>query len=87
MVSTAPDPESASIQRDEERNFERLLSTLSQEHREILALREVEEMSYREIADVTGLPIGTVMSRLARARGALKELWTKQAEGESSGVR
>jgi RNA polymerase sigma-70 factor (ECF subfamily) len=87
MVSTAPDPESASIQRDEERNFERLLSSLSQEHREVLALRELEEMSYREIAEMTGLPIGTVMSRLARARGALKELWLKEAEGELNGVR
>jgi RNA polymerase sigma factor (sigma-70 family) len=87
MVATTPDPESASIARDEERNFENLLSGLSQEHREVLALRELEEMSYREIATVTGLPIGTVMSRLARARSALKELWLKSAEGELSGVR
>jgi RNA polymerase sigma-70 factor, ECF subfamily len=87
MVATAPDPESASIESDAERNLERLLSALSAEHREVMALRELEEMSYREIAAVTGLPIGTVMSRLARARSALKQLWLKEAQGELSGVR
>ena len=87
MVANDPDPESVSILKDEERNFERLMTGLSEEHREVLSLRELEEMSYREIAEVTQLPIGTVMSRLARARGALKELWLKDAEGELSGVR
>ena len=41
--------------------------------REALVLRELEELSYREIADITGAPIGTVMSRLARARRMLGE--------------
>jgi RNA polymerase sigma factor (sigma-70 family) len=41
--------------------------------REVLVLRELEEMSYRQIADVTGLPAGTVMSRLSRARKRLEE--------------
>ncbi len=40
--------------------------------REVIVLREIEGLSYREIAEVAGIPIGTVMSRLARARGALK---------------
>src|ERR1700722_7235022 len=87
MVASEPDPESLSMQRDDERTFEGLLGALSQEHREVLALRELEEMSYREIAEVTSLPVGTVMSRLARARSALKELWQKETEGEPSGVR
>ncbi len=87
MVASDPGPESLSIHRDDERAFERLLGDLSQEHREVLALRELEEMSYREIAEVTSLPVGTVMSRLARARSALKELWLKDTEGEPSGVR
>ena len=87
MVASEPDPEGLSMQRDDERTFERLLGALSQEHREVLALRELEEMSYREIAEVTSLPVGTVMSRLARARSALKELWQRETEGEASGVR
>ncbi len=44
------------------------LEKLPVEFREVLVLREVEELSYKEIADVTGLAIGTVMSRLSRAR-------------------
>jgi RNA polymerase sigma factor (sigma-70 family) len=87
MVTAEPDPETASILQDEERTFERLLAGLSQEHREVLALREIEEMSYRDIAALTGLPVGTVMSRLARARSALKQLWLAQTEGALSGVR
>jgi RNA polymerase sigma-70 factor (ECF subfamily) len=45
------------------------------EFREVLVLREMEDMSYRDIAQVTGAPIGTVMSRLARARAVLKQTW------------
>ena len=47
------------------------LDRLSQDHREVLLLAGVEELSYREIAAVVGVPIGTVMSRLSRARDAL----------------
>jgi RNA polymerase sigma-70 factor (ECF subfamily) len=50
-------------------------------------LRELEEMDYRTIAAVTNVPIGTVMSRLARARAALKALWLKEAEREPHAVR
>ena len=48
------------------------LETLPVEFRELLVLRELEEMSYKEIALIVGIPIGTVMSRLARARQRLK---------------
>ena len=46
---------------------------LPEEFREVLILREMEDLSYREIAGITGTPIGTVMSRLARARAILRE--------------
>src|ERR1700733_1303762 len=82
MIATTPDPETAAITRDEERTLDRLLATLSAEHREVLVLREIEDMDYREIATVTNLPIGTVMSRLARARAALKSGWLKEDEAQ-----
>jgi len=49
------------------------LDALSAEHRQILLLSDVEEFTYREIAGILGVPIGTVMSRLSRARAALRE--------------
>jgi len=63
-----------------------LLSALPEDHREILTLREIVELDYREIAAVTRLPIGTVMSRLARARAALRAQWRLEIEGESCGM-
>jgi RNA polymerase sigma-70 factor (ECF subfamily) len=87
MVATEPDPEVSAIRADDARVLERLLSTLPEEHREVLVLRELEDMNYREIAAITDVPIGTVMSRLARARAALKERWDRSAGGESGALR
>jgi len=53
------------------------IEQLPAEFREAITLRELEEMSYKEIADVAGVPIGTIMSRLARARRQLQLLLTK----------
>jgi RNA polymerase sigma-70 factor, ECF subfamily len=52
---------------------------LPPDFREVLVLREFEEMSYKEIASVIGVPIGTVMSRLARARDRLSALLTSSS--------
>jgi len=79
------DPERLAMERDEKRTFDRLLDRLTVEHREVLVLREIEEMSYREIAAITGVPIGTVMSRLARARAMLKGHWI-ESRGEAHGL-
>jgi RNA polymerase sigma-70 factor (ECF subfamily) len=49
------------------------LAELPTDHREILVLRELEQLSYREIADIAGIPLGTVMSRLSRARQQLQQ--------------
>jgi len=86
MIAPMPDPESASIHQDEKRTLDRLMSALPEEHREVLLLREIEEMNYREIAMVTNIPIGTVMSRLARARAALKTRWLQEVDGEPHGM-
>jgi RNA polymerase sigma-70 factor (ECF subfamily) len=48
------------------------LAELPAEHREVLILRELEQLSYREIADIAGIPLGTVMSRISRARQQLQ---------------
>lgn len=56
-----------------ERLLAKALETLDPEHRELVVLRDVEHLSYEEIQEVTGLPEGTVKSRLHRARLALKE--------------
>ena len=73
--------------RDDRLTLEQLIAALAPEHREVLLLREMEDMSYREIADVTRVPIGTVMSRLARARAALKVQWREQTKGAPRAVR
>ena len=52
------------------------LEKLSPNCREVLILRELEGMSYREIAEITGMPVGTVMVTLARARGRLRQALT-----------
>ena len=68
-------PESALLRSDEAETVRAVLDALPEPFREIMVLRELEDLSYREIADMTALPIGTVMSRLARARGAFRTEW------------
>lgn len=82
--STPPrDPEALLMERIDSQTLTRLMERLPTEYREVLLLREVEELAYKEIAEVTGVPIGTVMSRLARARLALRKLWFGAAEAEA----
>jgi RNA polymerase sigma-70 factor (ECF subfamily) len=66
---STPAPDNSAV-----REFIHAVGHLSVEHRQILLLVSVEELSYREIADELGLPLGTVMSRLARARERLRSL-------------
>jgi len=70
-VDPGDDPEAALLRARERNELERLLDALPIELRETLVLRELQELSYREIAEVTEAPIGTVMSRLWRARRML----------------
>ena len=58
----------------------RLVAALAEPFRETLVLREIQNLSYREIADVADVPVGTVMSRLARARAMLRSAWLAEEE-------
>ena len=70
-----PDAPQRPLQTDalELRDLDRTLQRLPPEHREVLLLVGVEELSYQEVATVLGVPVGTVMSRLSRARARLRE--------------
>jgi RNA polymerase sigma factor (sigma-70 family) len=76
------EPEAAAIASAERGEVHRALSRLPAGFREVLVLREFEELSYQEIAEVAGIPIGTVMSRLARARAMLRTLLVDATGGE-----
>jgi RNA polymerase sigma factor (sigma-70 family) len=78
------DPEALLLESIDSQTLGRLMEQLPTEYREILLLREVEDLAYKEIAEVTGMPIGTVMSRLSRARLNLRKLWLAQAETEDA---
>ena len=69
--SDGPDPEQSALAGDRRRQIASALAALPAEAREILVLREIEDLSYKHIASVLDLPVGTVMSRLARAREKL----------------
>ena len=81
LVASDADPEAAIMKKEDHRQLKDLLAALPAEFREVLVLREMEELSYSEIARITGAPMGTVMSRLARARALLKKNWHLSEEG------
>ena len=62
----------------------RLIGELPAEFREVIVLREINDLSYRDIATVIEAPIRTVMSRLARARGMLHDAWIAAEGGSGS---
>jgi RNA polymerase sigma-70 factor, ECF subfamily len=75
----APDPEARLLRQHAVGRVRNAVEQLPPDFREVLVLREFEEMSYKEIASVIGVPIGTVMSRLARARDRLSALLTSSS--------
>ncbi len=75
IIPVAPGtPETILIERTHEQLLQNAMEDLPLPYREVILLNEVEEMSYQEIAEALSIPIGTVMSRLARARKALREI-------------
>jgi RNA polymerase sigma-70 factor (ECF subfamily) len=75
VQASAVDTEALVINRSDLRRLDKLIEALPPPLREAIVLRELHELGYREIAEVTGVPIGTVMSRLHRARAALRRDW------------
>jgi len=74
-------PEQMMLRLQDAETMRRLISDLPAEFKEVIVLREINDLSYRDIATVTEAPIGTVMSRLARGRKMLRDAWLA-AEGE-----
>jgi len=68
-------PETEILHQWDAETIRRLVSDLPAPFREAIVLREINDLSYREIANVVGAPVGTVMSRLARARSMLRKAW------------
>ena len=73
-------PEAQMLHRWDSTTIGRLVAALAEPFRETLVLREIHDLSYREIADIVGAPVGTVMSRLARARAMLRSAWMAEEE-------
>jgi RNA polymerase sigma-70 factor (ECF subfamily) len=83
--SEAPNAEGLLIAEASREMLARALDELPAEFREALVLRELEGLSYKEIGDVTGVPVGTVMSRLARARTRLAGALAAPDPGKEAG--
>ena len=79
-ISDLPDPETLLLKEADKQIIRRALRKLPAEFREVIVLREFEELSYKQIADVTEVPVGTVMSRLARARKRLAQLVSESCD-------
>ena len=73
-------PEAQLLRQRDATTIRRLVSALAEPFRETFVLREIHNLSYREIADVAEVPVGTVMSRLARARAMLRSAWMAEEE-------
>jgi RNA polymerase sigma-70 factor (ECF subfamily) len=73
-------PETQMVRRFDADTIRRLVAALVEPFRETFVLREIHNLSYREIANVAEVPVGTVMSRLARARAMLRSAWMAEQE-------
>jgi RNA polymerase sigma-70 factor, ECF subfamily len=80
---TSDTPESILLASREQDKIQAALEALPVHYREVILLCDLEEMTYQEISQALGIPIGTVMSRLSRARKAMRQLLTHRVEGAS----
>jgi RNA polymerase sigma-70 factor (ECF subfamily) len=81
--ATQDSPETEALRTLEAQTLQRLVEELPEPFREMIVLREINDLSYREIAEALAVPLGTVMSRLARARALLRSAWIAE-EGRLS---
>jgi RNA polymerase sigma-70 factor (ECF subfamily) len=79
-----PTPEQVSLRNDTSTLVRKALENLPVKYREVIVLRELEELSYKEIAEVAGMPVGTVMSTLSRARERLRLILADLAGGDAA---
>lgn len=82
-LEAAVTPEKSVLQQARSEDVRRAIEQLPPEYREVILMREIEELSYKEIAAVTQAPLGTVMSRLSRARSMLRHLIVKESGMEA----
>jgi RNA polymerase sigma factor (sigma-70 family) len=75
-----PSPEAELLRDRDGEAIRRLVAALPTPLREAIVLRDINDLSYRDIAEVVGVPVGTVMSRLARARSMLRAAWNAEEE-------
>jgi len=73
LDNTAPDPAFDLEKKETMKVVQRAIDTLPQDQKTVVILRDIQGLSYEEIADITGFKLGTIKSRLSRARSALKE--------------
>jgi RNA polymerase sigma-70 factor (ECF subfamily) len=73
-------PEAAVLKERDATTVRKLVDALAEPFKETFVLREINNLSYREIAEAVGAPVGTVMSRLARARAMLRSAWLAEQE-------
>jgi RNA polymerase sigma factor (sigma-70 family) len=73
-------PETQILKERDATTIRRMVEALAEPFKETFVLREINNLSYREIADAVGAPVGTVMSRLARARAMLRSAWLAEQE-------
>lgn len=84
LTAQGASPEQAAIHASEHTRLAAALDQLPTAFREVIVLREIEELTYQEIAEMIGAPAGTVMSRLSRARAELRTLLTRTMERDES---
>jgi RNA polymerase sigma-70 factor (ECF subfamily) len=75
-------PETQALRQHDDETVRRLVAALPAPFREVIVMREINDLSYREIAVIAGTPVGTVMSRLARARALLRAAWNAASAAE-----